>query len=135
MSVLEHATVYLTITNNNFGFKSKKYKYLNNIYSKVVHTIYGYTVDGEDAFEEMLITTNLRVLVENDWLDDLRFIADDITKHKKRYTFSLLLILAFLVNLIDIVVIVFQKRVQDSVITLKISLVMVLLLSFLNGLI
>ena len=88
MSVLEHATVYLTITNNNFGFKSKKYKYLNNIYSKVVHTIYGYTVDGEDAFEEMLITTNLRVLVENDWLDDLRFIADDITKHKKRYTFS-----------------------------------------------
>lgn len=88
MSVLEHATVYLTITNNNFGFKSKKYKYLNNIYSKVVHTIYGYTVDGEDAFEEMLITTNLRVLVENDWLDDLRFIVDDITKHKKRYTFS-----------------------------------------------
>ena len=88
MSVLEHATVYLTITNNNFGFKSKKYKYFNNIYSKVVHTIYGYTVDGEDAFEEMLITTNLRVLVENDWLDDLRFIADDITKHKKRYTFS-----------------------------------------------
>ena len=88
MSVLEHATVYLIITNNNFGFKSKKYKYLNNIYSKVVHTIYGYTVDGEDAFEEMLITTNLRVLVENDWLDDLRFIADDITKHKKRYTFS-----------------------------------------------
>lgn len=88
MSVLEHATVYLTITNNNFGFKSKKHKYLNNIYSKVVHTIYGYTVDGEDAFEEMLITTNLRVLVENDWLDDLRFIADDITKHKKRYTFS-----------------------------------------------
>lgn len=88
MSVLEHATVYLRITNNEFGFKSKKYKYLNNIYSKVVHTIYGYTVDGEDAFEEMLITTNLRVLVENDWLDDLRFIADDITKHKKRYTFS-----------------------------------------------
>lgn len=88
MSVLEHATVYLTITNNEFDFKSKKYKYLNNIYSKVVHTIYGYTVDGEDAFEEMLITTNLRVLVENDWLDDLRFIADDITKHKKRYTFS-----------------------------------------------
>lgn len=88
MSVLEHATVYLTITNNNFGFKSKKYKYFNNIYSKVVHTIYDYTVDGEYAFEEMLITTNLRVLVENDWLDDLRFIADDITKHKKRYTFS-----------------------------------------------
>lgn len=88
MSVLEHATVYLRITNNEFGFKSKKYKYLNNIYSKVVHTIYGYTVDGEDAFEEMLITTNLRVLVENDWLDDLKFIANNISNHVKRYTFS-----------------------------------------------
>lgn len=81
MSVLEHATVYLTI---NKGLYSDIYRrYNTNSYSKV-NAIYS---NGRFI---SYITTNLRVLVENNWLDDLRFIASDISKHHKRYTFSII---------------------------------------------
>jgi thymidylate synthase (FAD) len=35
------------------------------------------------------ITTNLRVLVENGWLDDLQYICEPTEYHEKRYTFRL----------------------------------------------
>lgn len=82
MSVLEHATVYLVVNIQNPFYPHMCYKYKDNHYSKTCNLIINDTIEG------ICITTNLRVLVENDWLDDLRFIADDITKHEKRYTFS-----------------------------------------------
>jgi thymidylate synthase (FAD) len=91
MSVLEHSTVYLRVTNAEGCFHDMKDKYLRNHYSRIVVEVYDNDLSNRGIpFSEAFITTNLRVLVENDWLDDLRFIADDITKHKKRYTFSII---------------------------------------------
>lgn len=89
MSVLEHATVYLRVTNAQGAFFDRKDKYIRNPYSRVVVKQYDDDLSNRGIpFAEAFITTNLRVLIENDWLDDLRFITVDITKHIKRYTFS-----------------------------------------------
>lgn len=82
MSVLEHATVYLVVNIQNPFYPHMCYKYKNNHYSKTCNLIINDTIEG------ICITTNLRVIIENDWLDDLKFIANDISNHVKRYTFS-----------------------------------------------
>lgn len=71
-SVLENGTVYLDIPLNNWGGTGK---YLDNPYSKV-------RVDKSHVY----ITTNYRVLVENDWLDDLQYLCDPTEYHEKRVT-------------------------------------------------
>lgn len=74
-AMLEHGTVYLEIPEelNVLGFC----KYEDNQYSKAVyHHGLGY----------WFITTNLRVLVENDWLDDLKYICEPTEHHVKRIT-------------------------------------------------
>ena len=74
-AMLEHGTVYLEIPEelNVLGFC--KYEY--NQYSKAVyHHGLGY----------WFITTNLRVLVENNWLDDLKYICEPTEHHVKRIT-------------------------------------------------
>ena len=38
------------------------------------------------VFNTILITTNLRVLVENNWLDDLKYICEPTEHHEKRHT-------------------------------------------------
>ena len=78
---LEHATVYL---------KSElKYDYVNNIeieylgcpLDKYENNKYSYsTSDGE----YMYVTTNLRVLFENGWLDDLQYWCEPTKFHEKR---------------------------------------------------
>lgn len=89
MSVFEHATIYLRITNAEGSFFDIKRKYINNMYSKVNIKLYEDDLSNRGiAFSEAFITTNLRVLVENGWIDDLKFITDDISNHVKRYTFS-----------------------------------------------
>lgn len=82
MSVLEHATVYLVVNIQNPFYPHMCYKYKNSHYSKTCNFIINDTIEG------ICITTNLRVIIENDWLDDLKFIANDISNHVKRYTFS-----------------------------------------------
>ena len=84
MSVLEHATVYLRAINNSDNAYLYD-RYYSNPYSRVI-----YDINKIDNIVHVCVTTNLRVLVENDWLDDLRFIASDISKHHKRYTFSII---------------------------------------------
>lgn len=37
-------------------------------------------------FNVVIISTNLRVLVENDWLDDLKYLCEPTEYHEKRYT-------------------------------------------------
>ena len=75
-SVLEHGTVYLLIDVTdktiNSGVLSR---YVDNKYSKfneVNGTVY--------------ITTNYRVLVENNWLDDLKYQCEPTEFHEKRVT-------------------------------------------------
>ena len=38
------------------------------------------------VFNTILITTNLRVLVENNWLDDLKYVCEPTEYHEKRIT-------------------------------------------------
>lgn len=70
LAMLEHGTVYLTLKWWNIA---KFFKYLFNPYSKVHKFKY--------------ITTNLRVLYEQGWMDDLAYMSDLPTKyHERRIT-------------------------------------------------
>lgn len=75
-AMLEHGTVYLTIPLQS----EKAYKYVMNPYSKVN------TLTLDNVNENAYITTNYRVLVENNWLDDLRYICEPTDYHEKRIT-------------------------------------------------
>ena len=84
MSVLEHATVYLRAINNtacNYLYD----RYFCNHYSRVCFDVNDV---GNPVY--ICVTTNLRVLVENGWLDDLQFICNSTRAHVKRYTFSII---------------------------------------------
>ena len=79
-AMLEHGTVYLDIPWNateeafSLQLKLRINKYDNNKYSRVVDT----------KEHHSYITTNLRVLVENGWLDDLQYICEPTEYHIKR---------------------------------------------------
>ena len=79
-AMLEHGTVYLE-SSDGFagGFYLLRRKYERNPYSrvKIVHSF----VTGID---HIYVTTNLRVLVENGWLDDLQYICEPTEFHEKR---------------------------------------------------
>lgn len=82
-SMLEHGTVYLTlpITNVvgdevNLTLAIIADRYRHNKYSKVI---------SSDKY--VYVTTNLRVIYENNWLNDLEYI-DRPTFHHKRVTVS-----------------------------------------------
>lgn len=73
MAMLEHGTIYLTVpieTSNVVSF------YESNKYSKVV-------VD-KNSTEFIYITTNYRVIIENNREDDLQYITNPTTYHEKR---------------------------------------------------
>ena len=69
-AMLEHGTVYL-----KFETLARAEKYLNNKYSEV-RTCYG----------SFYVTTNLRVLVENGWLDELSYVCEPTEYHERRVT-------------------------------------------------
>lgn len=79
-AMLEHGTVYLYIRRK--GNESLEVdRYLLNPYSKVV---FSQSPNSRDM--EIYITTNLRVLVENGWLDDLKYICEPTEYHERRVT-------------------------------------------------
>lgn len=68
-AALEHGTVYLKfedLVDNDIV------RYIGNPYSTVG--------------KELCITSNLRVLQENNWLDDLQYLCSPTEFHEKRYT-------------------------------------------------
>lgn len=71
-AMLEHGTVYLKIP-----FSPSTNKYSNNPYSKNI-------IVGLEP--TCYITTNYRVLVENGWLDDLKYLCEPTEHHEKRVT-------------------------------------------------
>lgn len=75
-AMLEHGTVYLTITATSPEVR----KYEINPYSRVKKI----SVDGIKG--RAYITTNYRVLVENKWLDDLKYQCDSTPSHEKHIT-------------------------------------------------
>ena len=86
-AMLEHGTVYLYVEYTSpFADKDYmlhsgiNYKYSKNKYSKVNHK----SIDNYKT--ECYITTNLRVLIENDWMDDLKYLCEPTEFHEKRVT-------------------------------------------------
>lgn len=72
-SVLEHGTVYL-----KYPQTEDYVKYHENPYSRLKMT-----EDGDFA-----VTTNLRVIMEKGWEDDLQYLCEPTEFHEKRYTFK-----------------------------------------------
>jgi thymidylate synthase (FAD) len=93
-SVLEHGTVYLRYDfTTEYDSISRAYylwnKYRENPYSKAVQIQpgRGITEGFLGAIEgSVVITTNYRVLVENGWLDDLKYLCEPTEYHEKRIT-------------------------------------------------
>lgn len=83
-AMLEHGTVYLHFTSTDYEspklIDSRPYhkweKYTCNKYSKVHFS------NGSHTY----VTTNLRVLVENNWELDLNFLCEPTEWHEKRIT-------------------------------------------------
>lgn len=71
-AMLEHGTVYLTIAKTAMNIGDPIF-YIKNKYSKV---------NEDDLF--YYITTNMRVLVENNKLDDLQYQVEPTEHHEKR---------------------------------------------------
>lgn len=82
-AMLEHGTVYLYDTYDISAIdswtNSLGYKYSKNKYSKVI-------TDDHMDIRDIYITTNLRVLIENDWLDDLKYVCEPTEYHAKKIT-------------------------------------------------
>ena len=75
LSTCEFGTVYLYIDYHNPSFGKIIDKYSSNEYSKCI------------VFpNEVCISSNYRVLVENNWLDDLKYLCEPTKYHHKRYT-------------------------------------------------
>lgn len=74
-AMLEHGTVYLEIP--DYGVSRLKFeKYMRNPYSTSISS------DVDSSY----ITTNLRVLVDNGWLNDLEYQCEPTEYHEKRIT-------------------------------------------------
>lgn len=88
-AMLEHGTIYLRIretVNGNIPPAMLYWRHLtNSIYSKVI-----YKIEADHPYEGnygvLYITTNLRVLVENNRLDDLQYQVEPTEYHEKRIT-------------------------------------------------
>ena len=80
-AMLEHGTVYMFMP---IGCDKHDYhvawKYHKNKYSKVIIRNEHFLLNKNGYY----ITTNLRVLVENGWMDDLKYICDPTEFHEKR---------------------------------------------------
>jgi thymidylate synthase (FAD) len=85
-AMLEHGTVYLKVFNviENSELIDK---YKSNKYSVVKEGTEVYNCHGDILYGGCkCITTNYRVLVENGWLDDLKYICKPTKFHEKRIT-------------------------------------------------
>ena len=79
-AMLEHGTVYLQIKSRD----AENYHLFYNKYSSNPHS---YINVGRGCMQNTLyITTNYRVLVENNWLDDLEYLCEPTECHAKRIT-------------------------------------------------
>ena len=94
-AMLEQGTVYLKMPYNlvhrltHIGLCSK---YIENPYSRT-HEMYEFLdtpmpqyTTSTNMVPYLAVTTNLRVLVENGWLGDLKYICEPTQYHEKRYT-------------------------------------------------
>lgn len=85
-AMLEHGTVYLAIPMTTYAPEAVNI-YRDNSYSKVNEcNEFIFTDKYGDKVAAWCVTTNLRVLVENDCLEDLEFLCEPTEYHEKRIT-------------------------------------------------
>ena len=85
-AMLEHGTVYLAIPMTTYAPDAVN-TYRDNAYSKVNDcNEFIFTDKYGDKVAAWCVTTNLRVLVENDCLEDLEFLCEPTEYHERRYT-------------------------------------------------
>lgn len=85
-AMLEHGTVYLAIPMTTYAPDAVN-TYRDNAYSKVNDCDeFIFTDKYGDKVAAWCVTTNLRVLVENDCLEDLEFLCEPTEYHERRYT-------------------------------------------------
>lgn len=84
-AMLEHGTVYLAFPWNTTDHLAevKAIKYKNNHFSKVNF------VSDEQNHIMGYVTTNYRVLVENNWLEDLKYQCEPTPYHERRVSLRL----------------------------------------------
>lgn len=92
-AMVEHGTVYLKYDIIEHGSMNLPNKYHFNKYSVVTvgnEPLHGYeTPEYKEKFDGhtyAYITTNYRVLLQNDWLDDLKYQCEPTEHHVKRVT-------------------------------------------------
>lgn len=92
-AMVEHGTVYLKYDIIEHGSMNLPNKYHFNKYSVVTvgnESLHGYeTPEYKEKFDGhtyAYITTNYRVLLQNDWLDDLKYQCKPSEHHVKRVT-------------------------------------------------
>lgn len=76
-AMVEHGTVYLTFSMSS---RLEYFKYCTNKYSEAISE-----GEAEKGTWVGYVTTNYRVLLQNDWLDDLQYLTEP-TKHIRRVT-------------------------------------------------
>ena len=89
-SPLEHGTVYLQFTYRMYDYNDAKLLgildfYENNPYSKVT-TIEKFCTDTFRTYVTTYISSNYRVIFENNRLEDLQYICEPTEHHEKRIT-------------------------------------------------
>ena len=78
-AMLEQGTVYLKIDNEDAWFNGMKEFYMANPFSTVCGVL-------DKGIETLYITTNFRVIVENERWPDLSLVCEPTEHHEKRYT-------------------------------------------------
>ena len=81
-AMLEHGTVYLRYMTAEINI-GLDLIYLDNPLTK--YCANKFSITNLDS-GEVYVTTNYRVLVENDWLDDLKYLCEPTEYHEKRIT-------------------------------------------------
>lgn len=87
-AMLEHGTVYLIIPFEYIDISEKfDIPIVSNIVKKYQNNPYTKWRLRDGRFSQLaFITTNLRVLVENNWMDDLQYVCEPTEYHEKRIT-------------------------------------------------
>lgn len=87
-AMLEHGTVYLVIPYDYVDISCRlEVPIVSDIVEKYKRNPYTEWHMRDDGFSRLaFITTNYRVLVENNWLDDLQYLCEPTEFHKKRIT-------------------------------------------------
>lgn len=91
-AMLEHGTIYLYIevpfSKKEVGVSdtnSREYKLLER-YSTNKYSVVMFKGPSLCNYAKGYVTTNLRVLVENGWMDDLKYLCEPTEYHEKRVT-------------------------------------------------